>query len=254
MSKMIDLTKMIQYNKNDPKIMQVKVNTITRTMGKKQINLMGLPSRLFPEGFEGWTADMLKIPTHATTHMDAPYHYCDICEGNKAKTADEIPLELCYGDGVVIDMSHKPDNSPVTVDDIKQALEKTGSRVGPGIIVLIRTDRDKFMGTKEYPKVGPGVSSDATEWLIDQGVRMMGTDQWSWDLPLSEQIRRSKETNNKELFWEAHLLGRKREHFHIEQMTNLAALPPHGFKLSLFPMKIRGASGAPIRAVAILDN
>ena len=254
MSKIIDLTKMIKYNKDDPKIMQVKIRTITRAMGKMQIKLMGLPSRLFPKGFEGWTADRVAIPTHATTHLDAPFHYCDICEGKKAKTAEQIPLELCYGDGVVIDMSHKADNDMVTINDIKQALKKTDSLIGPGTIVLIRTDRDKYMGTKQYPHVGPGVSLEATEWLLDQGVRMMGTDQWTWDLPLSEQIRLSKKTNNRELFWETHLLGRSREHYHAEQLTNLAALPPHGFKVCMFPMKLCGASGAPIRAVAILEN
>ena len=254
MSRIIDLTKMIQYNKDDPKIMQVKIRTITRAMGKFQIMLMGLPLRLFPEDFKGWTADRVTIPTHATTHLDAPFHYCDISEGKKAKTAEEIPLELCYGDGVVIDMSHKADNDMVTPEDIKQALEKTGSSIEPGTIVLIRTDRDKYMGTKEYPNVGPGVSLEATEWLLDQGVRMMGRDQWTWDMPLSGQIRRAKETNNSELFWEAHILGRKREHYHAEQLTNLAALPPHGFKVCMFPMKLRGASGAPIRAVAIIAD
>lgn len=254
MVKIIDLTKMVQYNKNDPNVMKVKITYISRMMGRFQIRMMGLPFRLFPKGFQGWTAEFVRIGTHATTHMDAPYHYNDLCEGSRAKTIDEIPLELCYGNGVLIDMSHKKDNDPVTIADIQQAIQRTESKIETGTIVLIRTDRDRFMGTRDYPVVGPGVTPEATEWLIDQGVRVMGIDLLSWDVPLPEQIRLAKEKNDREIFWKAHLVGAKREYYHVEQLANLAALPPHGFKVFLFPMKLRGASAAPVRAVAVLDE
>ncbi len=254
MTKIVDLTKMIQYNKHDPMVMKVKLTPVTRTFGRFQIRMMGLPFRLFPTGFRGWTADFVKIGTHATTHIDAPYHYADLCEGKPAKTAEQIPLELCHGDGIVIDMSAKADNDPVTIDDIQRQLRKTGAEIKPNTIVLIRTDRDRLMGTKAYPNAGPGVSLEATEWLIDQGVRVMGTDQWGWDMPLAEQIRLAKKNNDRELFWNAHLLGSKKEYFHVEQLTNLAALPPFGFQVFLFPLKLRGASAAPVRAVAILND
>ena len=75
-----------------------------------------------------------------------------------------------------------------------------------------------------------------------------------WDMPLAEQIRLAKKNNDRELFWNAHLLGSKKEYFHVEQLTNLAALPPFGFQVFLFPLKLRGASAAPLRAVAILND
>jgi len=122
------------------------------------------------------------------------------------------------------------------------------------MIVLIRTDRDQYMGTKEFPDRGTGMGSEATEWLIDQGIKVMGIDQWGWDLPLRYQAKLARETNDKNLFWEGHLVGARKEYCHMEQLTNLKALPSSGFKVCVFPMKIVGGSAAPIRAVAILGE
>jgi len=109
------------------------------------------------------------------------------------------------------------------------------------------------MGTNEFPDRGTGMSAEATEWLIDQGIKVMGIDQWGWDLPLRYQIKKAKETGNSELFWEGHLVGARKEYCHIEQLTNLKALPAFGFKVAVFPMKIVGASAAPARVVAIME-
>jgi len=82
----------------------------------------------------------------------------------------------------------------------------------------------------------------------------MGIDQWGWDLPLPHLIKRAKKTNDSEIFWEAHLVGRDKEYCHMEQLTNLDALPLTGFKLAVFPLKIVGGSAAPARVVAMLDE
>ncbi len=66
----------------------------------------------------------------------------------------------------------------------------------------------------------------------------MGIDQWGWDLPLPHMIKKAKENNNRAYFWEAHLVGTRKEYCHIEQLTNIDALPPTGFKVCVFPMKI----------------
>ena len=121
------------------------------------------------------------------------------------------------------------------------------------MIVLIKTGRDKLMGTKDFFQKGTGMSAEATEWIIDQGVKVMGIDQWGWDLPLPYLIKKAKETNNSELFWEGHLVGREKEYCHMEQLTNLDALPLTGFKIAVFPLKIKGASAAPARVVAMMD-
>ncbi|MEE9372853.1 MAG: cyclase family protein [Saprospiraceae bacterium] len=251
--KLVDLTKPIQYNKNDPWFMKVKIKHKTHGSGKWLIRALGLPFRLFPSNFGGWADDMIKqMGVHSTTHIDAPWHYGPTCEGKKAKTIDEIPLEWCFGDGVVIDMSHKPDFESITMDDITNFLKDKNIILKKGMIVLIRTDRDKLMGTKDFPDKGTGMSAEATEWLIDQGIKVMGIDQWGWDLPLKYQIKKSKKTGNKEVFWEAHLVGTRKEYLHIEQLTNLASLPTIGFKICVFPLKIVGASAAPARVVAMV--
>jgi len=252
--KLVDLTKPIQYNKNDPWFMKVKIKHKPHGKGKWLIRALGLPFKLFPTGFGGWADDTIKqMGVHSTTHIDAPWHYGPTCEGKKAKTIDEIPLEWCYGDGVVIDMSHKPDFEAISAKEIKDFLSKKKIQLKKGMIVLIRTDRDRLMGTKDFPDKGTGMSAEATEWLIDQGIKVMGIDQWGWDLPLKYQIKKSKETGNREVFWEGHLVGTRKEYLHIEQLTNLKSLPCSGFKVCVFPLKIVGASGAPARVVAMVE-
>lgn len=109
------------------------------------------------------------------------------------------------------------------------------------------------MGTPDFFKKGTGVSAEATAWLIDKGVRMMGIDQWGWDLPLKHMIKKARTEQNQELFWEGHLVGQDREYCHMEQLTNLDKLPLTGFTIMAFPLKITGASAGPARVVATLD-
>ncbi len=253
MMKIIDLSKPIQYNVGDPSFMRVKIKHKPHRKAKWLLRIFGLPFRLFPKGFVGWADDSIqKMGVHSTTHIDAPWHYAPTCEGKPAKTIDEVPLDWCFGDGIVIDMKHKPDFEAITAADIQQFLKDQKLEIRPGMIVLIKTGRDKYMGTKDFFKKGTGMSAEATHWLIDQGIKVMGIDQWGWDLPLPYLIKKAKETNNSELFWEAHLVGRDKEYCHIEQLTNLDALPYTGFKVAVFPLKIVGASAAPARVVGMV--
>jgi len=254
MPTIIDISKPIEYNKDDPFFMRVKIRHKTHAASRWLVRLFGLPFRLFPARFDGWADDTIeKMGVHATTHLDAPWHYGPTVNGQRARTIDEIPLEWCYGDGVVVNMAHKKDLDPITVADIQEDLNTTGAAIEPGTIVLIRTDRDRYAGTKEYWKRGTGMSREATEWLIDRGVKVMGIDQWGWDLPLYWQIKESRRRADREMFWAAHLVGRQKEYCHIEQLVNLSSLPADGFKVAVFPLKIMGASAAPARVVAILD-
>ena len=252
--KIIDLSKPIQYNKNDPWFMKVKIKHKPHKKAKWLIRFLGLPFKLFPKNFDGWADDVIqKMGVHSTTHIDAPWHYSPTTNGEKSKTIDQIPLDICYADGLVIDMKHKKDFDPITINDIEQFLQNENLALNPGMIVLIKTGRDKFNGTKDFHKVGTGMSAEATSWLIDKGIKVMGIDSWGWDLPLPYMLKKAKETNNSELFWEAHLVGQDKEYWHMEQLVNLDALPYSGFKVAVFPLKIVGASAAPARIVAMLD-
>jgi len=249
----IDLSKPIQFNAGDPRFMQVKVRHKPHRAAKLLVRLLGLPKRLFPSDFTGWADDTItKMGVHSTTHIDAPWHYGPTSGGARAQTIDEMPLDKCIGPGVVLDLTHKADDNAITPADLEAALAQTGAKLDDRTIVLIRTGRDRYMGTKEFWRRGTGMSAAATDWLLDRGPTVMGIDQWGWDLPFHTQIARSKATNDATLFWEAHRVGQKRPFWHMEQLTNLGALPPHGFEVMVFPLKIVGASAAPARVVAVI--
>ncbi|MEL7003275.1 MAG: cyclase family protein [Bacteroidota bacterium] len=250
----IDLSKPIKYNKDDPWFMRVKIKHKPHKKAKWLIRILGLPFKLFPKGFTGWADDTTqKMGVHSTTHIDAPWHYSPTTNGKKSKTIDEVPLDWCFGQGVVIDMKHKADFDPITIADIESFVAENELKIEPGMIVLIKTGRDKFNGTKDFHKVGTGMSAEATEWLIDKGIKVMGIDAWGWDLPLPYMLQKAKETGDSELFWEAHLVGQRKEYCHMEKLVNLDALPLSGFKVAVFPLKIVGASAAPARVVAMID-
>ncbi len=250
--KIIDLSKPIKFNQQDPWFMRVKVKHKPHKKAKWLIRFLGLPFKLFPKDFIGWADDSIRMGVHATTHLDAPWHYAPKVGGEKAKTIDEIPLEWCFGEGIVIDMKHKEDFDPITINDIERFLTSENLDLNPGMIVLIKTGRDIYNGTKDFHKKGTGMSAEATNYLIDKGIKVMGIDSWGWDIPLPEMIKQAKQSNDQELFWEGHLVGQHKEYCHLEQLVNLDALPYSGFKVALFPLKIVGASAAPARVVALL--
>jgi len=252
--KIIDLSKTIRYNKKDPWFMRIKIKHKPHRKSLFLIRyFLGLKKKYFPKNWQGWADDkIIGMGVHATTHIDAPWHYHPTMAGEKAKTIDQIPLEWLYGDGVVIDMSHKPDFEEITAEDIQKDLAKNKITLQAGNIVLIKTGRDKYTG-KDYVNKGTGMSAKATRWLIEQGIKVMGIDQWGWDLPLRYQVQQAKKHKDPEKFWAAHRVGQDYEYLHMEQLTNLDALPPKGFKIAVFPLKIAGASAAPARVVAIFN-
>lgn len=253
-SRIVDLSKEIAENPDDPIFMRVKVKHHTHGRARWLVRILGLPFKLFPKDFAGWADDTItRMGVHATTHIDAPWHYgpTDV-EGRTPPTIEEMPLELMFGPGIVFDMTHKADGEEIGVADLESALAASGAEIGPGTIALIRTGRDVLQGTRDYWKRGTGMSPAATEWLIDRGIKVMGIDQWGWDLPFHHQIRRSKEEGRGDLFWAGHLVGRRKPYWHIEQLRGLDALPTHGFDVAVFPLRLKGASAAPARVVAFL--
>ncbi len=255
MAKIVDLSKTIRFDRRDPWWMRAKVGKQGHMLGGIQIRLFfKLPYSLFPKGFTGWANDTLKMGVHSSTHLDAPWHYGPASEGKAARTIDEVPLEWCYGPGVVIDATRKPDFEMITAEDIERDLDRSGASVGEGTIVLIKTGRDALAYTPDFTTRGTGMSREATEWLVDRGVKVIGIDQWGFDLPLPWMAREARRRNDREYFWQAHLVGVKKEYCHIEQLTNLGALPPAGFKVAAFPLKIEGASAGPARVVAIFEE
>ena len=215
--------------------------------------LFGLDMKVFPDGTFAAT-EGVTLSTHSGTHLDAPTHYGPMCEGKRARTIDEIPLEWCYGDGVLLDMTYKKRGEEITIVDIKAALSKINYSLKPFDIVLIRTDAYKNYDKPDYESMQPGMGRAATLWLIDQGIRVMGIDAWGWDRPYDVMIEEYK-SGKLSIIFEAHRAGREKEYWHAEKMANFDKIPrPYNFTVAIFPVKVIGASAGWARAVAIVEN
>jgi kynurenine formamidase len=173
--------------------------------------------------------------------------------GARAITIDEVPLDWCFGPGVKLDFRHLPDGHVVTAAELEAELARIGHVLRPLDIVLCNTRAAERYGEADYVPSGCGFGREATLHLTRQGVRVVGTDAWSWDAPFVHTARRVAETGDATLIWEGHKAGREIGYCQIEKLANLHLLPATGFMVSCFPVKIRGASGGWTRAVAILD-
>jgi len=118
----------------------------------------------------------------------------------------------------------------------------------------VNTSAGMRYGSEDYVNAGAGMGYEATMYLLERGVRVTGTDAWSWDAPFSHTAERYAEDKDASIIWEGHKAGRDIGYCHLEKMHNLEALPASGFTISCFPHKIRGASAGWTRAVAIIDD
>lgn len=213
----------------------------------------GLRTEQLPGG-EAWAMENVRLSTHNGTHLDAPYHYhSTMNEGERAITIDEVPLDWCYGRGVKLDFRALPDGHVVSAAEVEAELARIGHTLAHGDIVLVNTAAGMAYGTPEYVSTGCGMGREATLWLTERGMRVCGIDGWSWDAPFVHTKARWLETGDPSIIWEGHRAGMVRAYCHMEKLHNLEALPPHGFQVACFPIKIRAASAGWCRPVAILD-
>jgi kynurenine formamidase len=242
---------------SDPPMMIPQIEYIDHKEGAEQMKdfFPGLEKEQLPNGL-GWAIEFTKLTTHSGTHLDAPYHYHPTMDkGAPALTIDEIPLEWCFNDAVILDFRHKDDGERITVKDVKKELERIKYEIKPLDIVLIQTGADKFWGTAEYLVKGAGMDRESTLYLIEKGVKVVGIDAWSWDRPLPYLAKEFKETGDPRVIWEAHFAGIEMGYCHMEKMANLSDVGrQHGFMLTCFPVKIKGASAGWTRPVAIVEN
>lgn len=230
------------------------VQPLSHREGAEHLGGFGnVPADEFPDGI-GLAWEEVKGVTHAGTHFDAPWHFGPTAGGSPAKTIDQVPLEWCFGDGVVLDLTHKKPAEYITTGNIRAALEKINYTLRPLDIVLLRTGASEKWGSLEYLSAHPGMSREATLWLIEQGVKVIGTDGYGFDRPFLAMLNDHKAGKPNSL-WPAHFAGREREYCHIEKLANLDRIPaPHGFRVAVFPINVRGASAGWCRAAAIVEE
>ncbi|MFP6711154.1 MAG: cyclase family protein [Rhodospirillales bacterium] len=214
----------------------------------------GLKEEDLPDG-EGWAIEWIKLMTHNGTHLDAPYHFhSTMNKGERAITIDEVPLEWCFRPGVKLDFSGLEDGYVITAEDVENELARIGHELQELEIVVVNTAAGKAYGSDHYVSAGAGMGREATLYLLERGVRVTGTDAWSWDAPFVHTKDKYAETGDASLIWEGHKAGREIGYCHLEKLHNLEELPGDGFEIACFPVKIRGASAGWTRAVAIFDE
>lgn len=241
---------------SDPPPMLPNITYIDHQQSAEQVMQFfpGLTKEQLPGG-EGWAVEMLQIATHNGTHLDAPYHYhSTMNNGERAITIDEVPLEWCFNPGVKLDFRHFDDGYVVSAADVEAELKKIGHELQPLDIVVVNTSAGARYGEPDYLMKGCGMGREATLYLLERGVRVTGTDAWSWDAPFAFTAQEFAKSGDPSIIWEGHRAGMEIGYCHIEKLSNLDALPATGFEISCFPWKIKSASAGFTRAVAIFND
>jgi len=181
----------------------------------------------------------LALGDHAGTHVDAPAHFDARPD---ARTIDQMPLENFFTEAVCLDLSHKPLKSDISIDDLEKAVAAAGVEIRPRDTVLLHMDfHRRCHGTPGYITDFPGLTKESAKWLADKGILMFGVEAVSPGRPGRHNF-------------EVHNLCRDMGFTHMEGLCNLDKLVGKGrFRFIGFPIKIRGGTAAPIRAVAWLD-
>jgi len=192
------------------------------------------------EGYKFSSATMsLALGDHAGTHVDAPVHF-DARPG--AASIDEVPLEDFFLDAVCLDLSHKPLKSDISIEDLQKAEEAANVTIKPKDTVLLHMDfYRRCYGTDAYLTDFPGLTRESATWLGKKGITMFGVEAVS-----PGRVGRSN--------FEVHHVCRDLGFTHMEGLCNLDKLVGKGrFRFIGFPLKIKGGTGSPIRAVAWLE-
>jgi len=180
----------------------------------------------------------LELGEHTGTHVDAINH---MAMEHKGKSIDTMPLSMFYTEGICLDFSHKGLRSLIEPDELEKACKQAQVEIAAGDTVLLYTDhyRKHFNGANW--ENGPGLSVAATRWLGAKKIAAFGVETMSPGVP---------GVSNKEVH---HICGAM-NFTHYENMINLHQLVGRGrFRFIGLPLKIRGGTGSPVRAVAIFE-
>ena len=174
--------------------------------------------------------ERIDISTHNGTHLDAPWHFASTMDGGK-RGADASTK--CRWSGASSRASSStsaafPNGYVATAADVEAELKRIGHELKPLDIVVVNTSAGARYGEPDYVPTGCGMGREATLYLTSRGVRITGTDAWSWDAPFVHTAKKYAETKNAKLIWEGHKSGREIGYCHIEKLHNLEALPAPG--------------------------
>jgi len=242
---------------SDPPGMEVKIEYTSHAEGAPQMARFfeGLTTADLPDG-EGWAVERVTLSTHNGTHMDAPWHFHSTTDhgARPAPAIDETPLDQCFQAGVKLDFRHFPDGYVATAADVEAELKRIGHELRPLDIVVVNTRAGEMFGKPEFIHAGCGLGREATLYLTERGVKVVGADAWSWDAPFSHTAKKWPRPAIRRSSGRVTRPDGRWPIWQMEKLTKLAALPPTGFEICCFPVKIKGASAGWSRVVAIFND
>ena len=183
---------------------------------------------------QGFASKILMFSDHIGTHVDSPFHFIPTGE-----TIEAVPLDRLVGPAICLDVSGKPPDQPVTFLMLEAAEKRAGATVQSGDILLVRawpgrhTD-DDFLQCA-------GLNRGAAEWAAARGIKALGCDLASPDNPA-------------DLARPVHMILLGQGILIMEHIAHLETLPAPRFQFVGVPLRIRGATGSPIRAMAIFEE
>lgn len=183
--------------------------------------------------------NLLELGEHTGTHVDSLSH---MAREYKGQTIETMPLEMFYTEGICLDLSHKKLRELIETADLERALSESNLEIKPGDTVLLCTEHfRRTYGTIDWQN-GPGISIDAARWLGQQKIAAFGVET------MSPGVR---DVSNKEV----HRICGELGFTHYENMVNLNQLIGRGrFRFIGLPLRIRGGTGSPVRAVAVFER
>lgn len=180
---------------------------------------------------DGYNLELIFLSSHSGTHLDAPFHFVE-----KGVKIDKIPLKRLVSDAILCKIKKGPDE-PITRQDI-QNFEKKNGKIQHGATVIFQTGWSSKLRKKEYFAHNPGLSASAAEYLSNKKINLVGIDSPSIDL-------------GKDSKFSAHHILLRNEILILENLCNLEKIYNARFKLVVLPLKLKGATGSPVRAIAL---
>ncbi|MBB3297559.1 kynurenine formamidase [Rhizobium sp. BK077] len=184
---------------------------------------------------EGRETRKIVLGTHTGTHVDAPRHFVP-----KGETIENTDLDIYYGPARVLDFTHLPDKTEIT----REMLVERIGRDFPSRI-LFRYDWERRLDSLKYYSDHPYLSEEACEWIVENGIRLVGFDAPMPDDPRNGRGSDRDSPNHTILLGAGVAI--------LEYLVNLSQIPTKDFILSALPLKIEEGDGAPVRAIAIVE-
>jgi kynurenine formamidase len=191
-------------------------------------------TRKISGGKLGIESRMILLPEHCGTHLDAPRHF-----DKDGLTVDQLPLEGLILSGHLLDLTHKKNGEAISIDDLKEAEEKSGEEIGPGKATVVWTGVDDNWGKPGFHLDRPFVPVSTAEWLVERKISLFCTDLIGMDDP-------------SEWWWPTHEIWLKNGICMCQQLCNLDQLQGKEFIFAALPLKMRNGTASPVRPVALV--